>query len=129
MTMSANNNDDLLHGDPKTVDLLKQRPLPNNALPNAGFWNVPKPEGSKPIEEPKGSWPFGPEPSTVPALADVTDAFIPDAPTSSGGLVLPTSVPLHPEEDKAIHLGRMIQGVPLPHQRANREAVKQQRGV
>jgi len=123
--MSTTNNDDLLHGTRNPLDL-KQQPLPNNALPNAGFWNAPKPEGSKPIEEPKGAWPYVTE--QPPVLAQQREGFTPEAERPSGGLVLPESAPLHPDEVKAIHLNRMIQGAPLAHQRANREAAKQRRG-
>ena len=36
-------NTDLLHGDKDPLDF-KQPSLPNNELPNAGFWNAPKPD-------------------------------------------------------------------------------------
>jgi len=84
--MSTTNNDDLLHGTRNALDL-KQQPLPNNALPNAGFWNAPKPEGSKPIEEPKGAWPYVTE--QPPVLSDQTQSFNPSDANPTGGLALP----------------------------------------
>ncbi|HXB27035.1 MAG TPA: hypothetical protein VNV25_20070 [Gemmatimonadaceae bacterium] len=61
-------------------------------------------------------------------LAELTEGFSAPSEPTSGGLVLPETAPSHPEENKAIHLSRMVQGVLLAHQRANREAAKGQRG-
>jgi hypothetical protein len=120
--MTMNTDDSLLHGNKDPLNL-KQPALPNNALPNAGFWNAPKPEGSKAFADPsKGTWPF--VESQPPVLAELTEGFNPPSEPTTGGLVLPESGPLHPEENKAIHLNRMVQGVPLAHQRANRYAAK-----
>jgi hypothetical protein len=61
-------------------------------------------------------------------LAELKEGFNPPSEPTSGGLMLPENAPLHPQENKAIHLNRMVQGVPLAHKRVNREAVKGQRG-
>jgi hypothetical protein len=59
----------------------------------------------------------------------LTEGFNPPTEPTSGGLVLPpTSDALSPEQAKVIHVNRMVQGAPLPHQRANREAARRARG-
>jgi len=68
-------------------------------------------------------WPF--VESQAPVLAELKEGFNPPSEATSNGLVLPESAPLHPEENKAIHLNHTVQGVPLAHQRANRKAAKQ----